>query len=156
MCPVLEPCLELERVTGARATPDIGGALTLRFPCHGPTIGFLLTCHLLPAASEAIEIILGGQETARVDENRRWSTPRAFGSGSGGGRRQKAPCCLTSAMETDGLRSSHGRRRSRSAATRSLVATLNTLKDAVEAGELDPVLITAREERVGKFRRTRS
>jgi hypothetical protein len=36
------------------------------------------------------------------------------------------------------------------------VATLNTLKDAVEAGELDPVLITAREERVGKFRRTRS
>ncbi len=38
----------------------------------------------------------------------------------------------------------------------SLVPTLNTLKDAVEAGELDQVLLAARQERVGKFRRTTS
>jgi Family of unknown function (DUF6641) len=38
----------------------------------------------------------------------------------------------------------------------NLVATLNTLKEAVEAGELDQVLMAAREERVGKFRRATS
>ena len=38
----------------------------------------------------------------------------------------------------------------------NLVATLKTLKEAVEAGELDQVLLAARAERVGKFRRTGS
>jgi hypothetical protein len=38
----------------------------------------------------------------------------------------------------------------------NLIPTLNTLKDAVEAGELDQVLMAAREERVGKFRRSSS
>lgn len=38
----------------------------------------------------------------------------------------------------------------------NLVPTLTTLREAVEAGELDQVLMAAREERVGKFRRASS
>ena len=39
-------------------------------------------------------------------------------------------------------------------AKENLVPTLQVLKEAVEAGELDAVLLAAREERVGRFRRS--